>query len=240
MTWSSRSQPERALVHCRTVVAGRPVRTRVLIALTLWTLIAVPVFGSGPGLREANIRVTFVDTGTCEVDAAFAVVPGTATSLEHRLQIFDGTSVELRDLAGADLVRPAYTAGRTQVLQVQPTSATEQRYTIRYRVVQPRDRAYRCPLWVPTAPSDGQSVNVHIAVVMPAGATPLGGGFPALRWAADQGVARLGHVPAFVRVPFTEAGGAGATAWNISQLMDGTAVLLLVAGTAAFIWRKRR
>jgi hypothetical protein len=61
-----------------------------------------------------------------------------------------------------------------------------------------------------------------------------------LRWGAAEGVARLGHVPAFVRVPFHVGGQPGPNEWNVSRLMDGTAVVLLVAGMVAFIWRKRR
>jgi hypothetical protein len=213
---------------------------RVVFAVAICTLLSAPLLAAPPSLHEANVKVMFTDTTTCEVDVAFKVSPGTATSLEHRLQLFEGTRVEVLGITGADLLRPAYPSGRTQVLELHAPPPAVNNYTVRYRVIQLPDQAYRCPLWVPTAPSDGRSLNVQIAVVLPAGAAPAGGGFPALRWAATGGVVTLGHVPAFVRVPFRGAGQAPPVAWDISRMMDLIAVVFLVVGMVAFIWRKRR
>lgn len=223
------------------IFVPRPTPPRgVLLAIAISALLASPVLAAPPVLRGATLKVTFADTTTCDVEAVFSLLPGTATSIEHRLQLFEGTQVELLELSGAQLLRPSYASGRTQVLELRPASPAPDTYGLRYRAVQFAERAYRCPLWIPTAPSDGRSLNVQLGVVLPPGAVPWGGGFPALRWGATEGVARLGHVPAFVRVPFGERGRSEADAWNVSRLMDGTAVVLLVAGMVAFIWRKRR
>ena len=215
-------------------------RARVLTALSVLILLPSGVLGAAPTLREATLKVTFINSSTCEVDAGFRVAHGATATLEHRLQLFEGTSVEVLEISGATPLRPAYTSARTQVLDLQTPSPDADSYRVRYRVVQLEERAYRCPLWLPTAPSDGRSLGVQVAVRLPAGATPSGGGFPAFRWAESEGVARLGHIPAFVRVPFNQAGHAAIHSWNINRLMDGTAILLLVVGMAGFIWRKRR
>ncbi len=217
-------------------------RARVLSAL--WVLMLLPppaALAAPPILRDANLKVTFTNSNTCEVDAGFSVTPGTATSLEHRLQLFEGTSVEvIRDLRRRAASPGLHLRANTGSSQLQAPSPDAHSYTVRYRVIQLEGRAFRCPLWLPTAPSDGRSLGVQVAVRLPAGATPSGGGFPALRWVASEGVARLGHVPAFVRVPFNEAGRPPTGSWNINRVMDGTAILLLVVGMVGFIWRKRR
>ena len=150
---------------------------RALVAVAVWAIIGGPLLAAGPTLRDANLKIAYADMTTCQVEARFSVVPGTATTLEHRLQLFDGSTVEVLDISGADLYRPAYVSGRTQVLELRPGSPTLHSYTLRYRVGQPADRAYRCPLWLPVAPSDGRSLNVEVGVALPAGAAAAGAAF---------------------------------------------------------------
>lgn len=214
-----------------------PIRSAARWCVTALALAAVPTpLAAQAVLRQAEIAVTYADRLSCEVEARFRVSPGPASVIEHRLPTAEGSAVALIDASRP--VQAPRPAGRTQVLEI-PAAAGEEAYGFRYRVVQPPDLAYRCPLWLPTTPADGQSRGIEVRVSLPAGAAATGGGFPSFDWGPDGGRTLLGHVPAFVVVPFSEAGTPAAGAWNLSRIMDTTAVLLLVTGMAAFILRKR-
>jgi hypothetical protein len=40
-------------------------------------------------------------------------------------------------------------------------------YGFRYRAVQAAPRAHRCPIWLPTAPTDGRSRPVRLGIDLP-------------------------------------------------------------------------
>jgi hypothetical protein len=88
---------------------------------------------------------------------------------------------------------------------------------------------------VPVAPADGVSREVRLSVRVPAAAS-IGGTMPTFSWSGADGSVVLGHLPAFVHVPFA-ASGASAPA-NVSRVMDMLAVTVLVAGTAIFLRRQ--
>jgi hypothetical protein len=94
----------------------------------------------------------------------------------------------------------------------------------------------RCPLWVPAAPADGVSRAVRISVALPPGMSARST-MPAFTWTGSTGAATLGHIPAFVLVPFAPAG-ASAT-WDISTTMDVLTVLVFACATGIWIWRRR-
>ena len=108
-------------------------------------------------------------------------------------------------------------------------------YTLRYEVEQPEHRAFRCPLWIPTVAADGLSQDVHLAVRIPAGATAAGT-MPAFTWTGEEGTSTIGHLPAFVRVPFGMPG--TPMPMNVAGVMDIVSIATLLAATAA--WARRR
>jgi hypothetical protein len=183
-------------------------------------------------LRAAEVGITVTSPTSCEV--AMTLTVDGAPEIDHRIEAAEGTEIELVETGGAQLVSDVRRIGRTQSLVLR---ATEAAYEIRYHVRQPADRAARCPIWLPALATDGRSRAVGIRVQLPPGATP-GQSMPALDWTGTHGSVRLGHLPAFVRVPYAPDG--ESPAWSIGQLMDAFTVLVFGAATAIWTWRQRR
>jgi len=228
------------------VNVSQPVRsTRLHIArLTVAVATLCAVFDARTDaageLREATINVAFGSPTRCEVDAAFTIDRSDGREIEHRLQVLDGASAELMGIVGhMSLSGSPTTIGRTQSLILRPPASGLHGYGLRYRVTHPAAAGYRCPLWLPTIATDGRSRGIVISVSLPDGAVPAGGGLPPLVWRENRGTARLGHIPAFVVVPYSRAGEAGP-GWSISRVMDATAVAALACASALFLWRRRR
>lgn len=221
-----------------------PLRTRAhpacALSAALILLCGVPASsGASPVLQRANFAVAFTTPTACDVEAEFTVA-GLSAPVEHRLHTDSAATVELLAAPSqADAVTPADDAG-AHVLHVRPSGTGSDTYAIHYRVVQSERDAYRCPLWLPTVPTDGLSREVHVRVSLPSGATPGAGGFPTFEWTDGGAVASLGHVPAFVHVPFRAPGDARAPGWDVQKTMDTTAVVLLVAGMLTFAWRRKK
>lgn len=186
---------------------------------------------AAPVLTAAEARIVFTAPETCEVALTLAVTG--ASDIEHRLETLAGSRTELLDVRGGAPVGDVRAIGRTQALVIHAADAS---YTLRYRVVQASDRAYRCPIWLPTAPADGRSRAVHLSVAVPAG-TSANGTMPSFAWTGPEGAATLGHLPAFVIVPFAAAG--TARPWDVSRVMDAAAVGSLVVGTLVWLRRQR-
>jgi len=202
-----------------------------------------PSAATGAVLRHARIHVLMTTPTTCDVEAAFTVDVDAPAEVEHRIQVFEGTQVELIEAVGAaQQAGPPAIAGRTQSLTMRFSGTGTGTYTLRYRIRQLDAWAYRCPMWLPTVPADGRSRAVELEVDIPPRASAAGGGLPALKWAAGRGTATLGHVPAFVRVPYTMAGEAtdARAGWDVAHLMDVLAIAALVGGSAVWAWRRRR
>lgn len=91
-----------------------------------------------------------------------------------------------------------------------------------------------CPLPVPSIPAPGTPGSVTLEVSWPSTADIPAGAFPSVTWNGRDGSARLGHVPAFVRVF------AGRTRWlgHVAHLLDGTAITGV--GVASIVWLRRR
>jgi hypothetical protein len=213
---------------------------RPAIAAAIGILLCVDV-ETAAVLRDADITISFRSPLVCEVDAAFTIDQADGAAVEHRIHVLDGGTVELRGIDGSMSVSGLPNMiGRTQSLILRPTAAGPLGYRLRYRATQPQDGAYRCPLWLPTTPADGRSRRVAVSVALPAGAVPAGGGLPPLAWRENHGTARLGHVPASVRVPYSSAGEAGGPGLSITAVMDATALTVLGCGSAFFLWRRRR
>jgi hypothetical protein len=184
-----------------------------------------------PVLTGADARVAILSPTVCEV--RLAVTVDGADTVEHRLEVLEGAVVGNLSVRGAALVS-VRTVGRTQAVHVRPQTAA---YELSYRVEQPPAARFRCPLWLPTTPADGRSRAVQLAVTVPVGAQPSGT-MPAFTWRDGVGAATLGHLPAFVRVPYAADGVAAP--WNLARLMDGVSVGVLVVVSLLWLLQRRR
>jgi hypothetical protein len=215
-----------------------------LAALVICCLLPASPFGqSAAVLRRADVRVALTSAHSCDVTADFTIETKSRIDVIHRLQLFEGARAELVGVSGAGKEAGVpRVEGRTMVLGIAVEPAAPGPYSIRYRVTQPDEWQYRCPIWLPSTPTDGQTGSVRLQVDVPPGTVPTRGSFPAFSWSqSQQGTARIGHVPAFVRVPFLEAG--HDPGWwarqDLASLTDTTAIAVLVIGTVMWVWRSR-
>ncbi|MGE0359438.1 MAG: hypothetical protein AB7H93_03320 [Vicinamibacterales bacterium] len=208
------------------------VRRRALRAALVGVamLPAAPADAAPAVLRAADAAIEISAPAACAVRLT-VTIDGAAAPIEHRLEHLEGAVTALGGVEGAS-AEPPGAVGRTLVLRVTPSGPT---YTLRYRVTQPPAGVFRCPIWLPATPADGRSRAVRIHATVPAGTAPAGT-FPAFAWTDRTGTATLGHLPAFVRVPYA---GAGVDApWNLARLMDGVSLAVLAA--ASLLWWRRR
>ena len=187
-------------------------------------------FGA-PVLASADARIRIESPTACSVELAVTVEG--ASQVEHRVEAVEGSRVELLQVSGAAQVGDPRRVGHTLSLVVTPAQPA---YTLHYRVQQPDSRRDRCPLWLPAVPADGQSRNVRLTVQLPGGATP-GGTMPGFVWSGDRGETTLGHLPAFVRVAYADAG--RTPPWDVSRVMDAITLATLAVATALWMFRKR-
>lgn len=215
------------------------------VACALAALALAPAGAAGaPVLRSAEARIVFTSPATCHVDLTLRVEddpspPDGAAGLqsrrdiEHRIEAAAGSRIELLGVYGAEMAREPIDVGRTRALVLRPDASV---YTVRYTVEQPPDRATRCPLWIPTVPTDGRPQAVRLLVRLPAGATGVGT-MPAFAWTGEEGAATLGHLPALVHVPYALPGAPAP--WDIARVMDVASVTALVLATLAWARRSR-
>ena len=209
-------------------VCSRDTKGALTVACVLTASSAVV---AAPLLRNADVRVTVTSPTSCEVRMALTV--DGAGEIDHRVETVAGSRTELVETRGAERVGEVRAIGRTQSLVLRPGQPA---YEFSYRVRQPEDLRDRCPIWLPAVPADGRSREVRVYVDLPQGAQP-GGSMPAFIWSGNQGSARLGHLPAFVRAPFAPEG--VTPGWSIGSIMDAAAVLVFVAASAVWVWRRR-
>lgn len=204
--------------------------TRALVVAMALTLPSATT--AAPVLASAAIRIVVTSPTSCEVTMALRV--DGATEVEHRIESFDGSAVDLDDVRGAQRVGELRPIGRTRSLVVR---LDQPEYQIRYRVGQSPERRHRCPIWLPTVPTTGQLRAVRLDVQLPAGSRPSGS-MPAFTWSGTSGTTRLGHVPAFVRVPYATPG--EPPDWDLLRVMDGLALAVFAAASGIWLWRRRR
>jgi hypothetical protein len=186
---------------------------------------------AAPVLRSADIQIVIRSADACEVTMTLAVEGG--GPIDHRIEAREDSQITLGAVRGARQVSEPRTVGRTLSLVVETTTSE---YALAYSAQRPGAQN-RCPMWVPAAPADGVSRAVRISVELPSGMT-AGGTMPAFTWNGPTGTTTLGHIPAFVRVPFAPEG--ESTIWDVSTAMDGLAILVFAAASGIWIWRRRR
>jgi hypothetical protein len=190
-------------------------------------------------VRAADVRLRMGPANVCDVDATFSVDAAQATEIDHRLQLFDGAHAEVRSIDGAHAAAPV-PIGRTQSLMIRMPSRGASTYRIRYRITQPANWAFRCPIWLPAVATSGQSGSATISVEIPDDASPVGRSLPALSWSGTVGRAALSSIPAFVRVRYRSDSEPDGGAWDLTTLMDRIAIAAIVVGSALWLWRRRR
>jgi hypothetical protein len=206
--------------------------TRVSFGCGIAVLLLAPfAAAAAPAVREAEVRVVFASPTSCTVDLALTV---DAVEVEHRIDVAEGADIHLLGVAGARVVGEPTDVGRTRALVVEPGTG---RYSLRYAASQPPHRAGRCPLWIPTIPTEGRGRRVRIVVRIPEGATARGT-MPSFDWAGGEGTAAIGHLPAFVRVPHALPG--EPVPWDMARVMDGVSIAALALASLAWARRSRR
>ena len=195
-------------------------------------LMASAALRAAPVLRSADLKIIVTSPTTCEVTMALVIEGG--GDVDHRIETFAGSRVELGAIRGARQVDAVRAIGRTQSLVLRPDAGS---YEFSYHAQQPAGRKDRCPIWLPAVPTDGRSKVVRIEVDLPAAANP-GASMPAFTWTGAHGAATLGHLPAIVRVPYTREG--EARGWGVDSTMDAVAIAVFAAATAVWAWRARR
>ena len=183
-------------------------------------------------LAAADVRVVFESPLACTVELGVTIVD--AAQVEHRVEILEGGRVDLIDVTGATPAGPPTDIGRTRALTLRPEGSS---YTLRYRAQLPEARTGRCPLWIPTVAAGVTAASVRVTTRLPKGARAAGT-MPTFRWNGDEGTATIGHLPAFVRVPYAMPGEPAP--WNIGRLMDMFSIATLVVATLAWSRRQRR
>ncbi len=181
-----------------------------------------------PLLRAADVNVAMTSPATCTVILKLTIEG--AEEIDHRV---DAAAVELLEVSGAQTVGDIRAIGRTRSLILRPLQAT---YQIQYHAILPKAREFRCPLWLPTIATDGQSRAVALHVEIPPGASPSDS-MPMLTWNERRGEATLGHLPAFIHVPFTPQG--VATGWSITRTMDVVTLLVIAGASGLWVWWRR-
>lgn len=226
------------------------------VVTAAWAAVAAPV------LRSADVRITITSPTSCDVTMSLTI--DGATEIDHRVDAptpspqggfppspqggFGGQAgeqaggqaggqaagIELVGVRGALRVGDIRAIGRTLSLVLRPDHAA---YEFVYRARQSNDRAYRCPIWLPAVPADGQSRAVRLHLDLPPG-TAHGASMPALTWIGAHGSTTLGHLPAFVRVSYGSE--HESRWWSIGQVMDALAVAVFAGATVIWVWRRRR
>jgi hypothetical protein len=205
-------------------------RLRTFSLSVLLALVSSPVHAS-PVLRSADIRVAIRSAQLCEITMSLAV--DGATTIDHRIATMDGSRIELVAVHHARQVQGPRVVGHTLSLALE---AAADGYQFAYSVHRPATQD-RCPLWIPAAPADGESRAVRITVELPSGMSPAGT-MPALTWNGTVGTTTLGHIPAFVRVPYAPSGESAT--WDVSAAMDVMTIVVFAVASSIWIWRRRR
>ncbi|HJZ78427.1 MAG TPA: hypothetical protein VKE51_42155 [Vicinamibacterales bacterium] len=215
--------------------------TRLSATIAMISMVtARPALSATPVLRAADARITIASRTSCDV--RLSVTIDGAAEVEHRLARADNDRRQLVNVEGATLVEPIRDVGATVSLRVRPTGVS---YVLSYSVQHQEPLRIglldavrdRCPIWLPTIPTDGRSRAVRMIIELPPGGT-AGATMPAFSWNGTVGTATLGHLPSIVRVPYAANG--EAVPWSLPRAIDSLAIGTFAAATAAWIWRVRR
>jgi len=190
-------------------------------------------------LRSADVVVSIRSPRTCAVVVSFELETSKVDAIDHRLMLNDGTTVENIAVTGAT-AGPLHRVGTTLSLPISFDRPGPQRYFVHYEAGQAETWAGRCPVWVPSAATDGLGRVVRLTVALQEGARRLSDQFPAFKWDSGRGVVSLRHVPAFLYVPTVTAGEPPSwrEAIGLRRVVDVMAIVFVVV--ASLIWAGQR
>lgn len=202
---------------------------------TSWMASATAFAAAAPVLRAADVRIVIASRTSCDV--RLSVTIDDAAEVEHRLAVADGDTQQLTGIDGGRLVEPVREIGATRSLRLRPTGSP---YVLSYSVQHREPLRDRCPIWLPTIPTDGRSRAVRLTIELPPGSTAGARGttLPALNWEGTIGTATLNHLPSIVRVPYAANG--ETLPWSVPGAIDALAMGTFAVATAAWLWRVRR
>jgi hypothetical protein len=187
---------------------------------------------AAPILRSADVRITVLSPTSCDVTLALGVTG--APEIDHRIEAFEGSRVDLVDVHDAQQVNDIRTVGRTRSLVLHPAGGE---YAFHYLAFQSAERANRCPIWLPAVATAGRPGAVRLLIDIPAGNSATGT-MPAFEWNGRHGVATLAHLPSHVAMTLVPEN--GPRIWDVSRIMDTVAMTVFAAATAAWVWRARK
>jgi hypothetical protein len=200
---------------------------------------ALPAAALAGTVRDARIAVVF-SAHRCDVTARFVLDTSQPEIVEHRLLSSGGQAPEFAVLGG--LAGGVEIVGRTVRLPVSIAGSGRNEYLVRYSAALPPADPERCPLLVPSAPTDGVTRAVRIEVELPSDTRRLPGEFPAFTWSGRGGVVTIGHMPSFVRVPHVaqDAPVAWRRTLDVRRTIDFAAMATIALTTVGWIARRRR
>ena len=211
--------------------ASRELLRRAAFTLALSGAGLMGPAAAAPVLRSADVAIRIESPTSCAVAMTLVVEGG--TPVDHRLEAPTGTEVDDLRYQRARPASEPRVIGTTRSLLLTPEPGA---YIVSYRVRQQTGRVHRCPLWLPTAPADGVNRVVTLRAELPAGAAP-GNTMPRFSWKGSAGTATLGHLPAFVVIPYAAPG--EPVGWDVSNAMDTAAVSVFAVASAVWAWRRR-
>jgi hypothetical protein len=190
-------------------------------------------------LERVDGRITIVSPGTCDVQLAIVIDGDRPQTVEHRLTLVGGMQIAALSVTGGGTLGESKTVGVTLSVPVTLLSGGSSAYTVRYRVRQSQESDGRCPILVPLVATNGLDRVVTLTAQLPDGSEPLDDTFPAFSWSGPTtGSVRIGHVPAFVLLPFVRQG--ENTRWQSAmsrrRVVDAMALATLVV--ASLLWYK--
>ena len=188
-------------------------------------------------LQSAQATIEILGDGTCDVRMRFVMTSEAPTTSEHRLLVRESTVVDDVEVSGVD-TGGVRRAGRSLVIPVSlPTG--EVHYDAHYGVKQSGGAGW-CGLLVPDVPTAGVARVVQIDAAFPAGVRRLPGEFPSMMWQEGRGSVKLGHVPAFARLPHAKSDEdvSWRRSFDVRSALDITALAIIVG--ASVIWMASR
>ena len=84
--------------------------------LAAFVLLVPATASAAPVLTSAAVGVTMTSPASCEVNLSLRI--DGAAAVEHRLEAFDGSRVEITDMRGASAAAPPRAVGRTLALDL--------------------------------------------------------------------------------------------------------------------------
>lgn len=182
-----------------------------------------------PQLRAADFTIV-IDAGSAIVAARYEFEPAVDTLTFNVIKLREQ---RLQLLPGGDQDAGFIVAELSGLYSITVERGMEhiQRVQLAYQVT---GQIPRIPLPVPNVPPQPGTASVRITLTGVAEEASLRDGFPRLTREPDGSAqAQLDNLPGFIRLP------PNRNTWNTNRLADGAVMLLVLAGTLYWLYRRR-